>query len=135
MIEKKKVLRPGMYVRTRDGYIRHIIDIIFPRSKNPEWFLYLDGKPFDTRDLAEIGKNIAKYSFNLIDLVEVDDFVNDYKVIEVTDEYIKLDKQVYHDGKYESVCILKVESSKNFIHSIVTKERFERAKYIGGDEE
>ena len=133
MIEKKKVLRPGMYIRTRDGYIRCIIDIIFPRSKNPEWFLYLDGKPFDTCGLAEIGKNIAKYSFNLIDLVEEEDFVNGYKVLEVTDEYIKLDKLVYFNDKLENVRILKVESSNNFIHSIVTKERFERAKYIVND--
>ena len=133
MIEKKKVLRPDMYIRTRDGYIRHIIDIIFPRSKNPEWFLYLDGKPFDTCGLAEIGKNIAKYSFNLIDLVEEEDFVNGYKVLEVTDEYIKLDKLVYFNDKLENVRILKVESSNNFIHSIVTKERFERAKYIVND--
>lgn len=95
-MENKKVLRPKMFIRTKDGYIRYIIDIIFPRDKNPEWFLLLDGKPFDTRDLAEIGKNIAKYSFDLIELIEVGDYVNGSYV---------LDLKHYKRGKNQSLLI------------------------------
>ena len=123
------MLRPGMYIRTRDGYIRYIIDIIFPRDKNPEWFLLLDGKPFDTRDLAEIGKNIAKYSFNLIDLIEVGDYANGYKVIDVgynveEEKYIRLDKGYDGLGNVLYNCDIK---------AIVTKEQFENGIYAVGD--
>ena len=126
-MEKNKVLRPGMYIRTKDGYIRYIIDIIFPRYKNPEWFLLLDGKPFDTRDLAEIGKNIAKYSFNLIDLIEVGDYANGYKILEIVKGFkVIVDKLELNtrDGIYH----LK-QFTNNEIKSIVTKEVFKANEY------
>lgn len=126
-MENKKVLRPKMFIRTKDGYIRYIIDIIFPRDKNPEWFLLLDGKPFDTRDLAEIGKNIAKYSFDLIELIEVGDYVNgsyvlDFKTLQTGEKSVIVDTLVNYRWGRGVIPVSKIES-------IITKEQVGIIKY------
>lgn len=126
-MENKKVLRPKMFIRTKDGYIRYIIDIIFPRDKNPEWFLFLDGKPFDTRDLAEIGKNIAKYSFDLIELIEVGDYVNgsyvlDFKILQTGEKSVIVDTLVNYRWGRGVIPVSKIES-------IITKEQVGIIKY------
>lgn len=60
-------------------------------------------------------------SYNIIDLIEVGDYVNGNKVIDI------VENDVYVSNFYEEQCIGQV--SKKNIKSIVTKEQFENMTY------
>ena len=67
-------------------------------------------------------ENIDRASFNLIDLIEVGDYVNGYKVT-----YIDKDNQIIRvDGFGWGTNIIRKDNIKN----IVTKEQFEAMKYV-----
>ena len=117
----------GMYVRTKNlgGSIEKIIEII-PKEKTPD---------LKTRYITDISKEyglkvtddyiIGEPSYNLIDLVEVGDYVNGYKV--------------YSGGKNHFDYIVTWDEERNYymkielpsidIKSIVTKEQFNSMKY------
>ena len=66
-------------------------------------------------------ENIVKYSFSLINLIEVGDYVNGVEVEEINDKEIMLvDTHLWIDK----------EVANRLIESIVTKEQFESMKYI-----
>lgn len=114
-------LEVGMYVRTKLGEITKIIDIRRPINAD----ILIFSSNLKEMFLNELGLNILKSSYNLIDLIEVGDYVNDSKVIEVyfdveEEKYIRIDKA--QDG-------LKTILRNNDIKSIVTKEQFESMKY------
>lgn len=110
----KLELKENMYVRTKDGYISQ--------------YKYYDtsnaymGKllciPLSNGTFANI-ENIKKFSYNIIDLIEVGDYVNGCKVI----------KNTLKDGGN----IVIVQGGNCFtseeIKSIVTKEQFEQMTY------
>ena len=104
-------MKVGDYVRTeisslnlqRIGKIKKIIS---------EDFIHTDMGTYDK-------ENIIKSSPNIIDLIEVGDYVNG----RIVDDYIYLDK-LGLIGLTE----LEKEDEK-FIKSIVTKEQFEAIKY------
>lgn len=112
-------LKEGMYVRYKTLSNRIKIAKIIEIDKK---VLDLDNKDCTTEKYI-----IGEPSHNIIDLIEVGDYVNGYKVVEI-DEYgpISSPKQKY----------LKVDCSKLFnalyienIKSIVTKEQFESMEY------
>ena len=74
---------------------------------------------------------IIKASNNIIDLLEVGDYVNGSKVMNIVEEdgtkYLVLDR----DGVYCDSCL--EPSSDKDIKSIVTKEQFESISYKVGD--
>ena len=106
-------LEVGMYVRTKDGKISKIKDI--------NNFIYTDKQRY--------GKHyVIKSSFNPIDLIEVGDYLNGYKVIEIIKDFkVIVDKLELNtnDGNY----YLK-SFTNNQIKDIVTKEQFESMKYV-----
>ena len=106
-------LEVGMYVRTKDGKISKIKDI--------NNFIYTDKQRY--------GKHyVIKSSYNPIDLIEVGDYLNGYKVIEIIKDFkVIVDKSELNtsDGNY----YLK-SFTNNQIKDIVTKEQFETMKYI-----
>ncbi len=118
-------LKEGMYVRDKYGRIGKIMCI---NNK----FLLLDSQNGHQSTFVD---DVIKTSFNIIDLIEVRDYVNGYKVISVGIEeqgykYIDLD----FDRKDDAVHWEQCGSLQNDeIKSIVTKEQFEQISYEVGE--
>lgn len=113
-------MKIGDYVRTnfRDEHIIARIVDIHKHIDGSNWleldeytkYAYFDDKPEN-----------FKSSPNIIDLIEVGDYVNGYKVDDITDRLIYC-----CEDKYEDYCI---KFDKQDIESIVTKEQFEAMEY------
>lgn len=122
----------GMYIRTEDGYISKCIDI---DSDNFAFFDKPVYKNFsDTFDSCYLNNiDIKKASFNIIDLIEVGDYVNGQKVkeIEKGDGYYYLFNACY-DGIMSHIIAVKPKSDGYIkpIENIVTKEQFDSMKYV-----
>ena len=115
-------MKEGMYLRHSglDGeypIIQKIIKLETPGRCGGEYKVYTDKSRgwFIDSDYIEIEK--SKYSFNIIDLIEVGDYVNGYKVTYVYPNLLKVD----------SADIWEIHSSD--IKSIVTKEQFSQMEY------
>ena len=126
-------LEVGMYVRTKYG-IRKVTNIgrdtgyNKPRVKvialddyiSTNWkfdyIFYTDEK---------VIKDIKKASFNIIDLIEEDDFVNEQIITKIKED---------EDGKYLVTMNNNVIRNQG-IESILTKEQFEKTTYKVRDEE
>lgn len=106
-------LEEGMYVRTKDGFIDKIT-IDYEGYCNST---YCNCKHISCEHNYYDEDEIIRVSHELIDLIEVGDYVNGYKVIYVYPNLIKVD----------STDIWEIHSRD--IKSIVTKEQFESMKY------
>ena len=114
----------GMYIRTEDGYIGKCIDI------DSDYFMFFD-KPvyknfsdtFDSCYLSNI--DIKKASFNIIDLIEVGDYVNGEKVTSAEPVDKKDIERYLGFGDYDYY----IHNSED-IKDIVTKEQFNSCKYV-----
>ena len=116
-------LEKGMYVRTKNG----IIFKYYPCRNNEydeELNIYSewddDGRNYDCY-------TIANASYNIIDLIDKGDYVNDYKILEIVKEFkVIVDKLELNtrDGNY----YLK-QFTNNEIKTIVTKEAFKANEY------
>jgi hypothetical protein len=112
-------LEVGNYVRTRDGFLWKPKKIEIEED-NSVWFD--DYYDFDVSDV--------KASNNIIDLIEVGDYVNGCYVEEVTK---------FHLGNGEYIKCVETSEKQSYgwdkaipetqIHSIVTKEQFESMQY------
>lgn len=115
-------LEIGMYVRTKDGEIHKI------KSINNEYIEYENGfgVPYELKEY------IVKASYNIIDILEVGDYVNGYKVSAIYnpngDEIVNI--TLIMEYGYETINTYIDDYS---INSIVTKEQFENLKYKVGD--
>ena len=115
----------GEYIRTKNGEIRKVVEYV------------VGGYLVDTSYYNEIIKentlgiipleDVKKHTKNIIELVEVGDYVNGYKVVEI-DEYKPIGSTLQ---KY-----LKVDCSKLFnaiyseqIKTILTKEQYKANCY------
>lgn len=143
----------GMYVRTDKGFISQIADFKEHYTKGKrlinsysikevvENYLLLKGKqcefiesidysippcyPSD-EELEKIKSHIVKASHNIIDLIEVGDYVNGIPVEDITR---------FKDGTW---CITFdewrwIDNNVNAIETIVTKEQFSEIEYRLGD--
>lgn len=115
----------GMWVRFKDKrnvqYIRKIVKI---PEDNRYASIYLDKEANYSNGLSF--KNVIKVSFNKIDLIEVGDYVNGYRV------------QLMKNGSFQleglnSGMWLNNENYGNRIKSILTKEQFEEREYVFED--
>lgn len=95
-------LEVGMYVRTINGKI---------------WIIT------SQKAISGHRKDIIKASHNIIDLIEVDDYVNGSKVQEIGEGYVEIEE--YSGLNNDMPFVVKTEDIK----SIVTKEQFESMKY------
>ena len=113
----KDKLEPNMYVRTKWGYICKIININDFREPSMKYGVeasYL-------KDIMFIGDDdILKTSHNIIDIVQVGDYVNGYEVTS-KDQFLGF-------GNHDWYML------DNEIKSIVTKEQFESMEYRLGEE-
>ena len=104
-------LKVGMYVRTDNGIIGKIYE------KIGDMFTYKDSN----RDYITYGllhSEIIKASYNIIDLIEVGDYVNGLPVIFVEEDRVDI-------GQAEDYFWLK----NQHIKSIVTKEQMKQMEY------
>jgi len=110
-----ETLKPNMYVRTKKGLIAKIINIF-----DDENIMKICGK-IQTEKFGLNENEILKASHNIIDLIEVGDYVN---VLLVVDKYYDYaNKEWRLNDRNGFIC-----TEKN-INSIVTKEQFESMQY------
>ena len=130
-------IKVGEYVRTNQGYIAKLEDI-------DEEFMYFDDVimcyyekvkllPINVEILdgtfLKAEDYVVKHSFNIIDLIEVGDYVNGSRVIEVNKDketgYVSVEYSIR--GKDEIMLALLYDEDS--IKSIVTKEQFKAMEY------
>lgn len=117
----------GDYVRTPQGIIAKIINI---QEDTGQYFLNgnavsLESKNYIADKNITIGENF-KHSPNIIDLIEVGDYVNGYRVdfTNISEKLSYEDKCVgFYDGDGD------INLFKEDIKSIVTHEQFENIEY------
>ncbi len=114
-------MKVGDYVRTRDDGIQKITFIDEFTLDSDEVFFGTD----KTRDYADISTTdiIGKPSPNIIDLIEVGDYVNGEKVISL------FNPMFLSMGELPYVITDKSKYEPQEIESIVTKEQFESMEY------
>ena len=127
-------LKEGMYIRTKitDNcncvYIRQITEIETDVEKAYRNQICIDEDVIDgwgdDRIWVDV-KDISKASHNIIDLIEVGDYVNGFKITSI-EEGNRKNKWVYAED--EDGYLIKSFAPKK-IKSIVTKEQFESISY------
>ena len=118
-------LEVGMYVRTNKGNIGKITVIKVNEYNSNQIWLQLDD------DMSKDGfflsnKNIKKASHNLIDLIEVGDYVNGGKVDYVSYNFVSMDISANYGFRDTTI-------HKSEIKSILTHELYEANCYKVGE--
>ena len=120
----KLELKENMYVRTKDGYISQYKYYDYDIGEG------LIGKmlciPLSNGTFANI-ENIKKFSYNIIDLLEVGDVV---VTNNLCGEITKIDKEnnrIYTTSYDEEYC------SSNDIKEVLTREQFKASSYRIGE--
>ena len=109
-------LKKGMYVRTKEGLIDKVIIDYKGCCNSPN----CNCKHVSCEHNYYDEENIIKASDNIIDLIEIGDYVNGVEVEEINDKEIMLvDTHLWIDK----------EVTNRLIESIVTKEMFNSVKY------
>lgn len=124
------------YIRTYEGIIGKILedeDI----GKNGVYIdtTFLDDYADETNFVKY--EDIKKHSSNIIDLIEVGDYVNGYKILDIADSIYKNSKRILiyrnEKEKYEKWIYIQEYDGKihtqDDIKSIVTKEQFKIVEY------
>ena len=123
-------LEPNMYVRTKDGIILKVNDIedIYTTDNIFVGMCIYDNEGHFINDVE-----ITKASHNIIDLIEVGDYVNCKKIVDVgclINGPRKGTKVIDYYITPSAVSYLENEDIK----SIVTKEQFSSMEYRLGDD-
>lgn len=143
LFEEKKNIKVEEYVRTDRGEIAKVTSVAKETL----------GETLGANEYRNIGfcntepyvyGNIVKHSKQLIDLIETGDFVNGYRVLDITKivEDIEAFKTIYSKEEI-SICVFVNEAGTYYIDirdtdikTILTHEQFEQNSYkIGGDDE
>lgn len=114
----------GEYIRTKLGYIAKTIH--FDEDNNlhcDDIVTTMCGEKFRWLNKLEQKEQITKHSFNLINLIEVGDYVNGYKVEKIENGYI------YVDYCFDCSLYTMITDKAENIKSIVTHESFNSIKY------
>lgn len=132
LFEEEKEIEVGEYVRTNIGVIGKVIKAL--RNK-----VFLDCLGYAVQK-----KDIVKHSKQLIDLIETGDFVNGYRVLDITKivEDIEAFKTIYSKEEI-SICVFVNEAGAYYIDirdtdikTILTKESYMANCYkVGGEDE
>ena len=126
-------IKVGEYVRLQDGNIGIVADI--EDEYTEETYI---GVKFNSGYVVDFSKSYVKsHSPNIIDIIEVGDYVNGYKVIEVGMENKEYGKfvDVYCPSRNMQLEFLE-HIFEDRLKSVVTHEQFDSMKYIvGGKEE
>ena len=117
-------LEVKMYVRTTKGQIFQLIK----KDYDTQSGLHSDKKVWITNIKGYIytGSKFKNASFNIIDLIEVGDYVNGIKVV---DNKHSGQYQLYPNGVLHSCHMVDYIAKSSEIKSIVTKEQFESCEF------
>ena len=121
-------LEIGMYIRTKDGKIAKFIK--YDEEDKEE--LITDYYEYSTIWI----KDVIEASHNIIDLIEVGDYVNGSKVVDISiigkdkEKWVWVEQTEDTDNKYGDDY---VGYNNEQIKSIVTKEEFKAMEYRLGD--
>lgn len=120
----------GEWIRSKDGFIGKVQKIIYDNMEKSNYYICEKDNVMASNYL----ENIAKHSKQLIDLIEVGDIVNGYRV-----------ENVINEGPCPSGKCVDIDSSKDSsectlweedIQTILTKEQMEANCYkVGGEDE
>ena len=117
-------LEVGMFVRTKDGIIDKVIIDYEGHCNNPN----CNCKHISCKYNYYDENKVIKASHNIIDLIEVGDYVNGYKVIDM--------QNLICFNANPGKPLLGIEAFNDYwelveidIKSIVTKEQFEQMQY------
>ena len=123
-------MKVGDYVRTEYGVIAKIDNIVNFEQENKKPYLNFNNMLVWTEDDRNVVGSrgiIIKSSPNIIDLIEVGDYVNGSKVQEIGEGYVEIEE--YSGLNNDMPFVVKTEDIK----SIVTKEQFESMEYKIGE--
>lgn len=115
-------IEAGEYVRTDYGEIHKVVHVV---EDDGDWNYYRY-----ENTMGDFQMSIVKHSKQLIDLIEVGDIVNEYRVkavyLEGATKYIKLSNS-YENGQ-------GIRTYEEDIKTILTKERYKANCYkVGGE--
>lgn len=134
-------LEVGMYVRGKYYQYRGKIGKIIKNYNNDLEIAYKDGI-LKTNvgsfidDNYDINGKQYKASYNIIDMLEIGDYVNGSEVLGFENEYIEEDDKYVPFGVITKNCYLdnnKCWLTEKDIKSIVTKEQFKKIEYKVGE--
>ena len=109
----------GEFVRSKDGYIGKVELIIEDEQERQNYYICEK----DNVMASNYRDNIVKHSKNIIDLIEVGDYVNEYPVRIVMGKKCNFDLNEMNWVDLENVFL------DGLIQDIVTKEQFDSIKY------
>ena len=106
-------IQVGEYVRTKDGYIGKI-----DRAEGYDF------------------TSIKSHSFNIIDLIEVGDYVNGILAVKITVGILDNGKKWIYIWRDKDNVLPAIALREETIKTIVTKEQFKSMEYkVGGEDE
>ena len=127
-------LEVGQFVRFKDKrgntYIRTIKEVC-NEQPHKSWGAIIIDKNANNVPYVSL-KNIIKASYNIIDILEVGDYVNGSEVLGFENEYIEEDDKYVPFGVITENCYLDNNKSwiiEKEIKSVVTKEQMEQMAY------
>lgn len=113
-------IKVGEYVRTKQGKIRQLKSIVAQYYITDRLHIN-DNNQFKIED-------IIKHSPNIIDLIEVGDYVNGERVIDIAQGEIKA---IYTENIEQKLAL--IPKTNKDIKSIVTKQQMEAMEYKVGE--
>lgn len=125
-------LEVGQFVRTKDGIIDKVIIDYNGHCASPN----CECKHISCAKNYYDEDKIVKASYNIIDVLEVGDYVNGSEVLGFENEYIEEDDKYVPFGIITENCYLDNNKSwiiEKDIKSVVTKEQFEQMEYKVGE--
>ena len=131
----KDKLEPNMYVRTKNGNIRKIVELTNTKFiDEPDYYVdkvLIDIEQNEREDTIYMEKwlfneDIVKSSHNIIDLIEVGDYVNGHRVDKVVIgpkcSYVLLEEVGYYVDTQKDIDDYEIKS-------VVTSQQFESLEY------
>ena len=114
-------MKVGDYVRTDKGYIFQVVNINDFREPSMKYGV----EASYVKDVGFLGdEDIIKSSSNIIDLIEVGDYINGHKVVDIAEA----PKRAVYIEDINQQCGL-IPYTRDNITSVLTKEQFERMEY------
>lgn len=110
----------GEYVKTKDGIIDKVIIKYNGKCNNPN----CDKKHISCKYNYYNEKDIVKHSKNILDLIEVGDFVNGHKIVMDLPTSKK-----HYDAKDNFVTAVGYTFEEDEIETILTKEQYNQNCY------